>query len=71
MDLPQNQDPRILENIPSFTLDELNKGLTALANLRCADDDGIVVEILKHGSQLLKDTLLKHFKLHTGDIEDS
>ena len=42
MDPPQNLGLGISEIIPSFTLDELNKTLTTLANLRCADDDGIL-----------------------------
>ena len=49
-ELPQH----LLATIPKFSLDDLKNDLQKIANLRCADENGIVIEIIKHGSNQLK-----------------
>ena len=44
----------LIATIPKFSLDDLNKGLQKMANCRCADEHGIVIEMIKHGSLELK-----------------
>ena len=71
--LPEVVDRSTLQNIDPFSLEELNRSLQHLSNLRAADEDGLVAEMLKHGSDLMKDELLKsyNFILRTGEIEVS
>ena len=40
--------------IPKFSFDGLSTGLQTIANVRCADEHGIVIEMIKHGSAQLK-----------------
>ena len=58
--------------IPSFTMAELNTALRQLANLRCADEQGLVAEMIKHGSPKLKHELIKCFNqvIQTGIFDD-
>jgi hypothetical protein len=67
-DLPQHFFP-----IDTFSLKELEIGLSSLSNLRACDDEGICSEMLKNGNEILKNEILKSFNaiLRTGNIEDS
>ena len=61
-----------LTEIPLFTLEEFRHALSGLANLRCSDEQGLVAEMVKHGSVRLHQELLHCFNgvLHTGVFED-
>ena len=54
-------DEELLLQIKPMTLQELEKALTSLSNLRCADNDGLVAEMLKFGNQDLKIEILRNF----------
>ena len=45
-----DEDKKMIQYIPMFTLDELERALKAMSNLRSADEDGIVVEMIKYAN---------------------
>ncbi len=63
----------LLKEIPLFSKGELERALRELSKLRCADMDGLVVEMVKFASALLKEKLLHCFNhtLRSGKFEDS
>ena len=54
-------DLSILKEIPEITFKELEKALQSIANMRCADNEGIVAEMIKYGSRSRKDCILYNF----------
>ena len=66
-------DKGILRSIDAFSHDELSKALYELSNLRCADEVGIVAEMLKYSSSKFRTELLRIFNdsLHSGEFDES
>ena len=58
-------DRSILERTIDFSKDEFIKALKQLSNLRRADRDGVVAEMLKYGSDRLHGEILYYFNLVT------
>ena len=52
------EDTKAIRSIPEFSLDELEAALKGIANLRSADEDGIVVEMIKYANESFKEALL-------------
>ena len=52
---------------------ELETALKALSNMRCADEEEIVAEMVKHSSAQFKDELLRCFNesLHSGLFDET
>ena len=51
----------MIQFIQMFTLDELERALKAMSNLRSADEDGIVVEMIKYANIQFKEALIIFF----------
>ena len=51
----------LISDIPRLNLDELQSALQKMANLRCEDEHGIVIEIIKMGNAQLHAEILLHF----------
>ena len=47
-----------IQDIPPFQFEELERALKGMTNLRGADEDGVVVEMIKYASKSFKITLL-------------
>ena len=45
------EDTKAIRSIPEFSLDELEAALKGMTNLRSADEDGIVVEMIKYANE--------------------
>ena len=56
-----DEDRNLIQSIPSFSLVELEKASKNMSNLRSADVDGIVVEMIKHADTPFKESLLHFF----------
>ena len=71
--LVADTDKGILHSIDAFSHDELSKPLRGLSNLRCADEVGIVVEMLKYNSPKFRNELLgiSNGSLHSGEFDES
>ena len=54
---PNDEDKYAIQRIPAFRLEELDIALKGMAILRGADEDGIVVEMIKHSSISFKESL--------------
>ena len=52
---------RYADDIPPFQFEELERVLKGMTNLRGADEDGVVVEMIKYASKSFKDTLLSFY----------
>ena len=52
------EDTKAIRSIPEFSLDELEAALKGMTNLRSADEDGIVVEMIKYANESFKEALL-------------
>ena len=63
----------VLRQIPDFTIDELDVALKKMSNLKCENANGMVAEMLKHGSLLMREEILKCFNdiPKSGVIEES
>ena len=63
----------ILRSIPYFSMPELDTALKALSNMRCADEENIVGEMVKYASDQFKTELLRCFNesLHSGIFEET
>ena len=71
--IPSEDDKMKTLDIPQFQFEELESALKGIANLRGADEDGIVVEMIKHSSISFKDSLLYSFNqvLSEGSFDES
>ena len=60
-------------SIPAFSLPELETALKGMANLRSADEEGIVVEMIKHINIHFKEHLLTYLSrgLHDRNFDES
>ena len=60
-----------LSAIPAFRMTELQKVLRNMKNRKCADADGVVVELFKYGNTSLHQTLLDKYNtmITTGILE--
>ena len=68
-----DEDKKMIQFIPMFTLDELERALKAMSNLRSADEDGIVVEMIKYANLKFKEALIIFFNqiLMDGTFDES
>jgi len=62
---------QILTSIPPFRLSELRGALRSMKNRKCADTDGVVIELFKYGSLCMHQALLDMYNrmLVTGQLE--
>lgn len=51
----------LIASIPLFTPADFSLAVRHMANLRCEDEDGIVIEMIKHGSPKLHTVILDYF----------
>ena len=70
---PHQVQREMISQIPVFTIDEFMEALKHMKNGKCADSEGVVVEMIKHGSDLLHQTILSMFNemLRTGVFDNS
>ena len=63
----------MIQSIPIFVLEELERALKAMSNLRSADEDGIVVEIIQFANIQFKEALCIFFNqiLMEGTFDES
>ena len=63
----------MIQSIPIFALEELERALKAMSNLRSADEDVIVVEVIKYMNLQFKEALLILFNqiLMDGTFDES
>ena len=68
-----DEDRISIQSIPSFSLNELETALKKIANLRSADKDDVVVEMIKHADAPCKEILLQFFNkiLIDSDFDES
>ena len=59
--LTTTEDINTIRSILEFSLDELEAALKGMANLRSADEDSIVVEMIKYANESFKEALLGFF----------
>ena len=61
----------LINSIPKFSFDELTIALQKMANLRCEDEHGLVIEIIKIGSLQLQYAILQHSNhcLDEGEVD--
>ena len=52
-----DEDKKMIQSIPIFSLQELDSTLKAMSNLRSTDEDGLVVEMIKYANTEFKETL--------------
>ena len=55
---PNDEDKTLIRYIPQLSLPELEIALKGIANLRSADEEGIVVEMIKYANIHFKEDLL-------------
>ena len=58
---PQQVDRSALARVPPFTADEVKRAARRMANARCADEAGVVSEMIKYGSDLLHQLLAETY----------
>ena len=68
---PLQVDRSALARVPPFTADEVKRAACRMANARCADEAGVVSEMIKYGSDLLHQRLAETYNhmLRQGTFE--
>ena len=71
--LPNDADKMMIRSIQSFTLEELETVLKGMKNLKSADDEGIVIEMIKYANETFKIALITLFNqsLEDGLFDES
>ena len=71
--LPNDADKMMIRFIQSFTLEELETVLKGMKNLKSADDEGIVIEMIKYANETFKIALITLFNqsLENGAFDES
>ena len=59
--LPNDADKMMIRSIQSFTLEELETVLKGMKNLKSADDEGIVIEMIKYANESFNTALITLF----------
>ena len=66
---PLQVDRSALARVPPFTADEVKRAARRMANARCADEAGVVSEMIKYGSDLLHQRMTYNHVLRQGTFE--
>ena len=71
--LPNDADKMMIRFIESFTLEELETVLKGMKNLKSADDEDIVIEMIKYANETFKIALITLFNqsLEDGLFDES
>ena len=68
-----DEDKKMIQSIPIFSLQELDSTLKTMSNLRSTDEDGMVVEMIKYANIEFKEVLIIFFNkiLIDGTFDES